>query len=173
MKFLEYLLTNQISIWRDFYVNYRLLKRILKPLHQLYESKLRIAYVKKQENPHQAPNEINESLLLSMREPDCDITKSDREFRTQILFEIEKVEHFYKDTLHKKIETRLYEIQEQIEYAKLNNIFNSYQQTFELAIKELYKEISLLKDFVDSLGLGKYEGPDGAEYFRLFDNNVL
>ena len=92
MKFLEYLLTNQISIWRDFYVNYRLLKRILKPLHQLYESKLRIAYVKKQENPHQAPNEINESLLLSMREPDCDITKSDREFRTQILFEIEKVE---------------------------------------------------------------------------------
>ena len=149
MKFLEYLLTNQISIWRDFYVNYRLLKRILKLLHQLYESKLRIAYVKKQENPHQAPNEINESLLLSMREPDCDITKSDREFRTQILFEIEKVEHFYKDTLHKKIETRLYEIQEQIEYAKLNNIFNSYQQTFELAIKELYKEISLLKDFVD------------------------
>ena len=41
MKFLEYLLKNQIPLWKDFYVNYNLLKQILKPLHKLYKAKLR------------------------------------------------------------------------------------------------------------------------------------
>ena len=41
MKFQQYLEENQISLWKDFYINYSLLKKILKPIHKLYKMKLR------------------------------------------------------------------------------------------------------------------------------------
>ena len=153
MKFLEYLLKNQIPLWKDFYVNYNLLKQILKPLHKLYKAKLREVYLKKQFSSKTLPVSAttNDALVMSFTNELNDISpsKQNKQFRQQLFIELHKVEHFYKETLHKKIEPRLFEISEQLEYAKINNIFEHFQLTFESAIKELYKEISSLKDFVD------------------------
>lgn len=144
MKFLEFLVSSQIQIWKDFYINYNLLKQILKPLHVLYKAKLRSLYLKKSNI-----DESREALLLSLNEPDVNIPKISKEFQTQVLLELQKVLFFYTETLHKKIEPRLFEIQEQIDFAKAKNCFYRFQKTFELSIKELYKEITLLKDFLD------------------------
>ena len=113
MKFLEFLISNQIQIWKDFYINYNLLKQIIKPLHALYKTKLRSLYLKKSNI-----DESREALLLTLNEPDVNIPKIAQEFQTQIILELQKVHFFYTETLHKKIEPRLFEIQEQIDFAK-------------------------------------------------------
>jgi SPX domain protein involved in polyphosphate accumulation len=153
MKFQKYLEENQISLWKDFYLNYSLLKKILKPMHKLYKMKLRKVYLNILSKQIQSSSLKNPLLDLEneLNFLDESLNAEDiaNQFHNQIILEIKKVEHFFKETLDNRIITRLKEIKEQIEFAKLHLAFDDYSKTFELAIKQLYREVSLLKDYVD------------------------
>ena len=153
MKFQKYLEENQISLWKDFYLNYSLLKKILKPMHKLYKMKLRKVYLNILSKQIQSSSLKNPLLDLEneLNFLDESLNADDiaNQFHNQIILEIKKVEHFFKETLDNRIITRLKEIKEQIEFAKLHLVFDDYSKTFDLAIKQLYREVSLLKDYVD------------------------
>ena len=153
MKFQQYLEENQISLWKDFYINYSLLKKILKPIHKLYKMKLRKVYLNLLSKEYQKQNLKNPLLNIEneMNFLDESIKPEEiaEQFHNQIILEVKKVEHFFKQTLQNRILTRFNDIKEQIEFAKLHITFDDYLKTFELAIKQLYREVTLLKDFVD------------------------
>ena len=153
MKFQKYLEENQISQWKDFYLNYSLLKKILKPMHKLYKMKLRKVYLNILSKQIQSSSLKNPLLDLenefNFLDESLNAEDIANQFHNQLILEVKKVEHFFKETLDNRIIIRLKEIKEQIEFAKLHLVFDDYSKTFELAIKQLYREVSLLKDYVD------------------------
>ena len=176
MKFLEFLLQNQIKEWKDFYINYNLLKKILKPIQSLYKLKLRKNYLKEISEQNKGDNFKNQLQNLDIEidylENKMDINKIHTSFCNQMIIETKKFLFFYKESLDKNVE-RLTEIKEQINYAKKTFCFPTYEKIFEIYLKVLYKEFSLLREFMElnfqakNKILKKYK-----KFFKLLNNDI-
>ena len=66
----------------------------------------------------------------------------------QFSLEMEKIDFFFTSTITSRIVPRYKEIKNQIIHAKNANELHKNHDSFELAIEELYKELTLLEDFV-------------------------
>jgi len=93
-------------------------------------------------------------------------------FREQLLLELQKVDFFYNENINKSIRPKIKEIKEQISHSIKVNEFRVHSDTFEMAIKEAYKDIHLIHQFIETnleikdKALNKYK-----KYFSIFSNN--
>lgn len=160
MKFQVYLEKNKINAWKEFYINYNLLKKIMKPMQSLYKTTLISTYRRKVNKTHQhqqlpysvSSTNLIEPLIDPPTETDInsiDLSKIQNQFITQLLLELKKVEFFYLETLYNRIKVRFDQIKAQIEHCHQEKEFKLYEDIFEMSIKELYREACLLKEFLD------------------------
>ena len=171
MKFYEKFEKGKVKIWEDFYMNYQIMLKILEPFKLQYRKKLDRAVPKTRYSFALSQNSIDNNSLLANYIPDndFDFSKMDNMFIEQFKEELKKVNHFFIETFYGRLKQRFHSITEQINHADLINEFEIYEDTFEIAIKEVYKEVSLLEDFI-SLNqeakeklLKKYD-----KYFKYF-----
>ena len=171
MKFYEKFEKGKIKTWEDFYMNYQIMLKIIEPFKIQYRKKLDRAVPKTRYSFALSQNSIDNNSLLANYIPDSDFefSKMDNMFTEQFKEELKKVNHFFIETFYGSLKQRFHSISEQINHADLINEFEIYEDTFEIAIKEVYKEVSLLEDFI-SLNqeakeklLKKYD-----KYFKYF-----
>ena len=152
MKFGLYLEENRIAEWKEFYINYELLKSFLKPFQIRYKKRQADFNKKKSGNRSfffdQRSNSLN-SLSDIQIFPNQNEKALLEKFGIQIILELKKVNFFF-DLKVKKCHDRIKEIKEQLEFIEKNkNIYNRYKNSIENAIKELFKEIIYIKSFVE------------------------
>ena len=171
MKFYEKFEKGKIKTWEDFYMNYQIMLKIIEPFKIQYRKKLDRAVPKTRYSFALSQNSIDNNSLLANYIPDSDFefSKMDNMFTEQFKEELKKVNHFFIETFYGRLKQRFHSITEQINHADLINEFEIYEDTFEIAIKEVYKEVSLLEEFI-SLNqeakeklLKKYD-----KYFKYF-----
>ena len=149
MKFLKNLKKNTIKVWEDFYINYLIMIDILSPLKQIFKKREEKLYNKK--TLYNKDNSlIDPSPLLEDYKEDNleELNKISQKYKEQLLLEIKKADFFYNKIINEDINQRFLEIKNQIKYAKGIKQFNLNNDTFEIALKELYKEIAMIELFV-------------------------
>lgn len=150
MKYIKQYQGKQIKAWEDFYLNYQVMLTLLEPIKKIYKEKLKAMYNKSNEST-QTNAEMKETLIekISVDNSTVDITKVQNKFNEQFILELKKIDYFYSEAANNRIKSRLSAIKEQIIYANSIHEFKIYQDSFEMAIKELYKEITMLQQFLD------------------------
>lgn len=179
MTFQKKMQKSQVKVWSDFYFQYELMKKLLEPIKTLHKEKEKSVY-KKEKEGQKANMELNQVLTQAIRIDDSkvDLVKVQQQFSEQFVLELKKVDHFYCECLNQRIKPRLNAIKGQLDHAQSIKEFNIYQDTFELAIKELYKEVILIKGFVDINLEAKekmmFKFQKYSQYFeRDFPTNVI
>ena len=150
MSFLEKIENNQINVWKDFYIDYKLLKKILKPAKEIFQNERKIILEKQMKTRTFSANIDNTRLLddyLDEKEAQK-LKETENLFYNQVTLELKKVNVFYKEN-YKSFSAKFKNIQEQLKHASKNEEFKMYEQTFELLIKELYKGVWLLNNFIN------------------------
>ena len=164
-----------IKVWEDFYINYIALINILEPIHKKYKEHKKKRIEKQYQSLNFSKNIDSEPLLEDQTEDKIDIKESKSisdKFRQQFLLELQKVDFFYSENINKSIRPKIKEIREQINHSIKVNEFKINSEIFEMAIKEAYKDIHLINQFVETnieiknKLLGKYK-----KYFGLYNNN--
>jgi hypothetical protein len=160
MKFGTYFENNQISEWRDFYINYEILKSLLKPLQRNYKEQVKKIVFKKSSmkkasiDIEDSKDLLEEALLPidSSREEHIvsreEALEYQIQFKDQIIREFKKVEFFIQQNFRYYI-NRSVKIVEQLEYIKQNKQYKAYNDNLEEALKQLYKEINLMKGYIE------------------------
>lgn len=177
MRFQKNFVKRQVKVWSDFYVDYALMVKLLQPIHTVFKEKEKSIYKKQQMLPS-LDNEINTNQILTQMirvdDQKIDVIKEQQKFYEQFILELKKADHFYNENLNGRLIPRLNMIKSQIEHAKEINEFKIYQDTFEMALKELYKELVMIDNFADmNLNakdrlLVKYK-----KYTQFFDKELL
>lgn len=148
MSFKYYLKHHTITEWKDFYINYDLLKSILLPFHKTHHSlnqKLPISN-------SQSHNSLTETLLpirykdLAIEE-EVNLTK--KKFYDQLSLETAKFDFFVKET-YSKFQSRLESIIEQLQYVKQRKEFKIFLSQLETEFKSCYKDIIALDNYVQT-----------------------
>ena len=174
MKYQKEISNSFIKVWEDFYINYLSLVNILEPIKQKYKE-----YNKKRlEKQYQSRNfskNIDSDPLLDVESQDKmdakETKKVSDKFREQFMLELQKVDFFYNENITKSIKPKIKEIKEQINHCIKLNEFRVHGDTFEMAIKEAYKDIHLINHFVETNFeiknklLNKYK-----KYFGIYSN---
>ena len=164
-----------IKVWEDFYINYIPLINILEPIHKKYKEHKKKRIEKQYQSLNFSKNIDSEPLLEDQTEDKIDIKESKSisdKFRQQFLLELQKVDFFYSENINKSIRPKIKEIKEQINHCIKVNEFKINSEIFEMAIKEAYKDIHLINQFVETnieiknKLLGKYK-----KYFGIYNNN--
>ena len=164
-----------IKVWEDFYINYIALINILEPIHKKYKEHKKKRIEKQYQSLNFSKNIDSEPLLEDQTEDKIDIKESKSisdKFRQQFLLELQKVDFFYSENINKSIRPKIKEIREQINHCIKVNEFRINSEIFEMAIKEAYKDIHLINQFVETnieiknKLLGKYK-----KYLGLYNNN--
>ena len=172
MTFHEKFEKGKVKVWEDFYLNYPVMLKILEPFKNQYKKKLDKAVYKTRNSIMLSQQSVDTNSLLAnyyIPDEDFDFSKMDDTYTEQFKEEIKKINHFYIETFYGRIKQRYNNINDQIHHADLINEFEIYEDTFEMAIKEVYKEVCLLEDFIDlnlqakDKLLKKYE-----KYFKYF-----
>ena len=149
MKFGLYLEQNQITEWKEFYINYKKLKSLLKVFKNKYKNRQQKKNKKKSLNKSVLIDQSSIISLLNFQLLNPQEEKNLLEkFGTQLLLELKKVSYF----LYEKIEVsynKLLEIKEQLEYLESNKNLKLLKNSYENAIKEIFKENQLLKSFME------------------------
>lgn len=177
MKFQKTFFKRQVKVWSDFYFDYELMIKLLEPLHKIYKEKQK-SMINKQQKMSNFNSTVETSQILTQMiridDTKIDILKEQQKFYEQIILELKKVDHFYNENVNGRIRPRLAMIKAQIEHARNISEFKIYQDNFEMAIKELYKEVNLISVFAeinlaakDKL-LHKYK-----KYSQYFDKELL
>jgi hypothetical protein len=153
MKFSAYFEHNIVSEWREFYINHELLKTLMWPFRKFYKEHLAKIGVDVAEHHHIHPTHKHLAVhdvglherLLHHEEHDISIQNN---FAEQFLIELKKVEYFFNYNCQ-FYHTRLEKIKEQLEHVR-NNIttYKDQYEQLENAMKELYKEIHLMKSYI-------------------------
>jgi hypothetical protein len=147
MNFKLYIDQNTIGEWQDFYINTDLLKTLMWPFHKFYkEHLLRLGVDPKPKRTKSLHLETNlRESLLSHEEHDISIQNN---FAEQFLIELQKVEYFFNFNCQ-FYQTRIEKKKEQLEFLRDHprGVGSNYDQ-LEKALKELYKEIHLMKSFI-------------------------
>jgi hypothetical protein len=175
MKYQREVSKNFIKVWEDFYINYLALFNILNPVYKKYKEIKKKRMEKEYESRSFSENVDNQPLLDSNTLEILDIKDSSRvrdKFQEQFRLELQKVDFFYNENINKVIRPKLKEIKEQLNHSLKVNEFRIHNETFEMAIKEVYKDIYLINNFIevnleikDKL-LSKYK-----KYFGIYSNN--
>ena len=184
MKFQKKISKSFIKVWEDFYINYRTMFNILEPEYKKYKERKNKKLEKELQSKDFSKNIDPESLLSKDVKENLDPSSSvKKKFQEQFMLELKKVDFFYNQNLNKVLRPKIKEIKDQIRHANTINEFKMNVDTFEMAIKETYKDISLTKKFIetnleikDKL-MRKYKKYFGIEtyYFptrKKFENNT-
>ena len=142
-----------IKVWEDFYINYMTMFNILEPEYKRYKENKKKRLEKEMQAKKFAKNIDSEPLLdAQFSEGNIDPQSSNsvkNKFLEQFNLELKKVDYFYSQNLNKVIRPKIKEIKDQIRHANLINEFKMNADTFEIAIKETYKDIHLTKRFIE------------------------
>ena len=156
MKYQKEISKSFIKVWEDFYINYLTMLKILEPEHEKYKERKRKRIEKELQSMKFSNNVDSEPLLDDQQTASQDLVnvkesnKIRERFKDQFLLELQKVDFFYNENLNKVIRPKIKEIKEQIKHALKINEFRIYNEAFETAIKETYKEIYLTHKFVET-----------------------
>lgn len=149
MKFGIFITQNQIPEWKDFYLNYTILKTLLNPFKKIYKKNMAKEELKSR-NVHLITDIEDLSKLLLEKDNTVEFNELEfqRQFQEQILIEIKKVEYFFRQNAN-FYSHKVQKINEQLEFIKKNKEYKDYSERLELALKELYKETNHLKDYIE------------------------
>ena len=155
MKYQKKISKTFIKVWEDFYINYMTMFNILEPEYKRYKENKKKRMEKELQSRNFSKNVDNESLLTKEvpenTEADSKSSASvKRRFFEQFMLELKKVDFFYNQNLNRVIRPKIKEIKDQIKHANLVNEFKMNSDTFEIAIKETYKDISLTRRFIET-----------------------
>ena len=183
MKYQKKISKSFIKVWEDFYINYMTMFNILEPEYKRYKENKKKRLEKEMQAKKFAKNIDSEPLLdAQFSEGNTDPQSSNsvkNKFLEQFNLELKKVDYFYSQNLNKVIRPKIKEIKDQIRHANLINEFKMNADTFEIAIKETYKDIHLTKRFIetnleikDTL-IKKYKKYFGIETFRNYSRKKM
>ena len=156
MKYQKEISKSFIKVWEDFYINYLTMFKILEPEYEKYKERKRKRIEKELQSMKFSNNVDSEPLLDDQQTASPDLVnvkesnKVRERFKDQFLLELQKVDFFYNENINKVIRPKIKEIKEQIKHALKINEFRMYNEAFETAIKETYKEIFLTRKFVET-----------------------
>ena len=154
MKYQKEISKTFIKVWEDFYINYLTMFNILEPIYKDYKERKKKRIEKEIQSMNFSHNVNAEPLLDENEVQDIvnvkDSNKVRERFRDQFLLELQKVDFFYNENINKVIRPKIKEIKEQINHALKINEFKMNSETFEMAIKETYKDIYLTRKFIDT-----------------------
>ena len=154
MKYQSKISKTFIKVWEDFYINYLTMFKILEPEYKKYKENKEKRIEKERESKKFSEN-VDSAPLLSKEdaEKNAGLKSSNsvkERFKEQFLLELQKVDFFYKQNLNIVIMQKIKEIKDQIRHANMVNEFKMNSDTFEIAIKETYKDISLTRKFIET-----------------------
>ena len=154
MKYQSKISKTFIKVWEDFYINYLTMFKILEPEYKKYKENKEKRIEKERESRKISKN-VDSAPLLSKEdaEKNAGLKSSNsvkERFKEQFLLELQKVDFFYKQNLNIVIMQKIKEIKDQIRHANMVNEFKMNSDTFEIAIKETYKDISLTRKFIET-----------------------
>ena len=154
MKYQSKISKTFIKVWEDFYINYLTMFKILEPEYKKYKENKEKRMEKERESKKFSEN-VDSAPLLSKEdaEKNAGLKSSNsvkERFKEQFLLELQKVDFFYKQNLNIVIMQKIKEIKDQIRHANMVNEFKMNSDTFEIAIKETYKDISLTRKFIET-----------------------
>jgi len=156
MKYQKEISKSFIKVWEDFYINYLTMFKILEPEYEKYKERKRKRIEKELQSMKFSQNVDSEPLLNDQQTASQDLVnvkesnKIRERFKDQFLLELQKVDFFYNENINKVIRPKIKEIKEQIKHSLKINEFRIYNEAFETAIKETYKEIYLTRKFVET-----------------------
>ena len=157
MKYQKEISKTFIKVWEDFYINYLTMFSIIEPEYKKYKERKQKRMEKEIQSMKFSSNIDSQPLLKDNDQQDnedmLDVKESKKireRFREQLLLELQKVDFFYNENINKVIRPKIKEIREQIKHALKINEFRMNSDTFEMAIKETYKEIYLTRKFVET-----------------------
>ena len=157
MKYQKEISKQFIKVWEDFYINYLTMFNILEPEYKKYKERKK-KRIEKEIQSMNFSNNIDNQLLLDEKNQASsqellEVKESNKvreRFRDQFLRELQKVDFFYKENVNRVIRPKIKEISEQIKHAKKINEFKMNCESFEMAIKETYKDIYLTRKFIET-----------------------
>jgi hypothetical protein len=154
MKYQKEISKTFIKVWEDFYINYLTMFNILEPIYKDYKERKK-KRIEKEIQSMSFSHNVNAEPLLDENEVQdiVNVKESNKvrdRFRDQFLLELQKVDFFYNENINKVIRPKIKEIKEQINHALKINEFKMNSETFEMAIKETYKDIYLTRKFIDT-----------------------
>ena len=157
MKYQKEISKQFIKVWEDFYINYLTMFNILEPEYRKYKERKKKRIEKEIQSMSFSKNVDNQLLLDQKNQASSqellevkESSKVREKFRDQFLRELQKVDFFYKENLNRVIRPKIKEIGEQIKHAKKINEFKMNTESFEMAIKETYKDIYLTRKFIET-----------------------
>ena len=154
MKYQKEISKTFIKVWEDFYINYLTMFNILEPIYKDYKERKKKRIEKEIQSMNFSHNVNAEPLLDENEVQDIVNVKESNKvrdrFRDQFLLELQKVDFFYNENINKVIRPKIKEIKEQINHALKINEFKMNSETFEMAIKETYKDIYLTRKFINT-----------------------
>ena len=154
MKYQKEISKSFIKVWEDFYINYLALFNILNPVYKKYKEFKKKRMEKQYQSMNFSNNVDSQPLLDSQYPSRADIRESSHirdKFKEQFLVELQKVDFFYNENINKLVRPKLKEIKEQLNHSIKLNEFRIHSETFEMAIKEAYKDIHLIHQFIEAL----------------------
>ena len=177
MKYQKEISNSFIKVWEDFYINYLALVNILESIKQKYKD-YKKKRLEKQYQSRSFSKNVDSDPLLDIQSPEkMDIKETKKvsdKFREQFMLELQKVDFFYNENINKSIKPKIKEIKEQLNHSIKVNEFMVHSETFEMAIKEAYKDIHLIYNFVETNFeiknklLNKYK-----KYLGIYNNNKI
>ena len=153
MKYQKEISKSFIKVWEDFYINYLALFNILEPIYKKYKESKKKRMEKQYQSHNFSKNIDSEPLLDDQNQDTLDVRESKKvseKFREQFLLELQKVDFFYNENINKSIRPKLKELKEQINHSIKVKEFRVHTETFEMAIKETYKDIFLINQFIET-----------------------
>ena len=155
-----------ISEWADFYLDYKLLQRILYPLKVFdcekvnnEENKENHDNINKKDNIDNINNSLNEHLLSNNEQKEeekiqkintINIEKIFNKYISQLSLEIDKFSYFNDVLQTKRHAKRFNEIIEQLAYIENHATMKMFKQQLGESLKNFYREISNYQLFIDT-----------------------
>ena len=153
MKYQQKISKSFIKVWEDFYINYMTMFNILEPEYKRYKENKKKRLEKEFLSKEFSKNIDNETLLAKEAPENVDTKSSSsvkERFQEQFMLELKKVDFFYNQKINRVIRPKIKEIKDQIRHANMVNEFKMNSDTFEIAIKETYKDVSLTRRFIET-----------------------
>ena len=180
MKYQKEISKQFIKVWEDFYINYLTMFNILEPEYKKYKERKKKRIEKEIQSMNFSKNVDNQPLLdeksQELSQNAVDVKESNKvkeRFREQLLLELQKVDFFFNENINKGIRPKIKEIKEQINHALKINEFKMNSESFEMAIKETYKDIYLTRKFIETnLEIKDKLMEKYKKYFEIGDSSL-
>ena len=157
MKYQKEISKQFIKVWEDFYINYLTMFNILEPEYKKYKERKDKRIQKEIQSMNFSENVDSQPLLDEDNKTDTtdlvnvkESNKVKERFRDQLLLELQKVDFFYNENINRVISPKIKEIKEQIKHALKINEFKMNNESFEMALKEIYKDVYLMRKFIET-----------------------